>query len=147
MIISTFLFLLQVAAVLLVVFLVIGVLVLRAAQRHLGILPPTQAQLAQGNHDTHALFRHFPQLIQKVAWIPLGSFPTPVEKATFQTPDAKQVEIQIKREDLCSGSYGGNKIRTLQHTLGIVQAGRSRNLFKDGIVTVGSSGTNQVVAT
>ena len=49
--------------------------------------------------------------------------------------------------DLSSTLYGGNKVRTLQHTLGIIQAGRSRKLFQDGIATLGSSGTNQVVAT
>ena len=123
------------------------VLSLRAAQRSLGILPPTKKQLEDGTHDSHALFRHFPALVEKVAWLPLGNFPTPVETGTFKTPDGTELSILVKREDLASPHYAGNKVRTLQHSLGIVQAGRARGLFKEGILALGSSGTNQVVAT
>jgi D-cysteine desulfhydrase len=65
--------------------------------------------------------------------IALGVYPTPVERV-----DA----LWIKRDDLTSDLYGGNKVRKLELLLGAARdAGRTR------IVTMGAVGSHQVVAT
>jgi 1-aminocyclopropane-1-carboxylate deaminase/D-cysteine desulfhydrase-like pyridoxal-dependent ACC family enzyme len=58
------------------------------------------------------------------------------------------VEILIKREDLISNCYGGNKVRTLQHQLAVCEVRRDagETSFQQ-LVSLGSGGSNQVVAT
>jgi 1-aminocyclopropane-1-carboxylate deaminase/D-cysteine desulfhydrase-like pyridoxal-dependent ACC family enzyme len=52
----------------------------------------------------------------------------------------------VKREDLASPRYGGNKLRTLQHQLAAVEAHKD---VSPGAVfsMIGSTGSNMVVAT
>jgi len=84
------------------------------------------------------LFEKFPQLREKVGWIPLGSFPTPVH-GLQRLPYSN---LWIKRDDLTSPVYGGNKIRKLEFILG--EVGRRR---KSHVVTLGGLGTNHGLAT
>lgn len=74
-----------------------------------------------------------------------------VDGAGAKTQDEKtQVMLQflVKREDLISPLYGGNKVRTLQHQLAVCEARRDNgeDAFKH-LVSVGSGGSNQVLAT
>jgi hypothetical protein len=55
------------------------------------------------------IFRHFPELEQKLAWMPLGTFPTPVTRLIHLGCD----NLWIKRDDLSSAVYVGNKVSTL----------------------------------
>jgi len=65
--------------------------------------------------------------------IPLGTYPTPM---------ARCGELWVKRDDLSSPIYGGNKVRKLELLLGAARDGaRSR------ILTIGAAGSHQVVAT
>jgi len=94
-----------------------------------GVEAPTARQLAEEDHERHALFRHLPALRGRLAWRGLGVFPTPVHRATCSaapissssgaSADPRAVSFFVKREDLSSAAYGGNKVRTLQHQLGI----------------------------
>lgn len=118
---------------------------LRSIFESVGIAPPTKAQLvaSEATWKSHALFRHFPGLRKVIAWRAYGDFPTPVHRGTMTSSrNQKEVTFAVKREDLASGSYGGNKVRTLQHSLAVCEA---RSPSK--VVVMGSGGSNQVVAT
>ena len=121
-----------------------------------GMHAPTEKQLEEEDTEQHALFRHVPELKQRLAWRQLGNFPTPVHRGRCKAAraagcgDAPQtVSFYVKREDLSSEFYGGNKVRTLQHQLAVIEA----RLEHEGgggehdIVVFGSGGSNQVVAT
>lgn len=65
--------------------------------------------------------------------ISLGVYPTPVQRIA---------DLWVKRDDLASDLYGGNKVRKLELLLGAARdAGKSR------VVTLGAAGSHQVVAT
>jgi 1-aminocyclopropane-1-carboxylate deaminase/D-cysteine desulfhydrase-like pyridoxal-dependent ACC family enzyme len=65
----------------------------------------------------------------------LGTYPTPIERI-------EALDLWIKRDDLVSPLYGGNKVRKLERLLGEAHAaGKSR------ILTLGAAGSHQVIAT
>jgi D-cysteine desulfhydrase len=84
------------------------------------------------------LFEAFPDLKGKLAWIPLGSFPTPVERLEHIGLD----NLWIKRDDKSSNIYGGNKVRKLEFVLGDVVRKKKRH-----VITFGGIGTNHGLAT
>ena len=109
-------------------------------------LPPTARQLQEEDLDAHPLFRHFAQLKGRVAWRQIGQYPTPVHHVKAKTCGGANIEFNVKREDLASAKYGGNKVRTLQHQLASCEAHCAR--YPGAIFAViGSFGSNQVVAT
>jgi len=67
--------------------------------------------------------------------IALGRYPTPVERLGGAT-------LWVKRDDLASEVYGGNKVRKLEWLLG-----GARDEGKTRILTMGAAGSHQVVAT
>ncbi|HET9983870.1 MAG TPA: pyridoxal-phosphate dependent enzyme [Longimicrobiales bacterium] len=84
-----------------------------------------------------ALFRRFPRLEGRIAWTPLGRFPTPVQELPVGGGHA-----WIKRDDLSGEEYGGNKVRKLEFLLADArQAGASR------LVTAGAMGSHHALAT
>ena len=126
------------------------VAILRAAERSVGLAPPTAAMLAAEVHSNLPLFRHFPHIKDQLAWRELGDFPTPVHRASIRNGG---VQFQVKREDLASPIYGGNKVRTLQHQLAVCESrlaaaapGSAEHARLRRIAVVGSGGSNQVVA-
>ncbi|MEM9861435.1 MAG: pyridoxal-phosphate dependent enzyme [Myxococcota bacterium] len=78
-----------------------------------------------------ALFRHVPGL--RVPCVRLGRWPTPLEP--FE-------EGLIKRDDLSSPIYGGNKVRCLEFLFGEALA-----LGRTHVEAIGAHGTNHGVAT
>ncbi len=84
------------------------------------------------------LFKRFPGLEGKIARIPLGDFPTPVERLTH----LGHGNLWIKREDRSSGSYGGNKVRKLEFALA-----DAKRRGCTGVITMGGIGTNHGLAT
>lgn len=84
------------------------------------------------------LFRQYPGLMQSIPHVDLGVFPTPVQRLEhLQHPS-----LWIKREDLSSPLYGGNKVRKLEFILAdAMRKGR------DKIVTMGGIRTNHGLAT
>jgi D-cysteine desulfhydrase len=91
---------------------------------------------SQHRLDEVALFRRFPELAARLPWVPLGDWPTPVEALKGYQ------DIYVKREDVSSQVYGGNKVRTLEAQLGL-----ARDLGAKRIWATGAYGSNHVVAT
>ena len=92
----------------------------------------------QQNNCHLSLFRKYPELDQKLPYIDLGTFPTPVHPL-------KHLDIEnlwIKRDDQSSSVYGGNKIRKLEFILAAARQREVRHL-----VTPGGIGTNHGLAT
>ena len=111
-------------------------------------LPPTKRQLKEENLDDHPLFRHLKMLRGKIAWRQIGQYPTPLHKVHAKTPNGAKVHFFVKREDLASPLYGGNKVRTLQHQLAACEAYKELEPSTDfKFCVVGSHGSNQVLAT
>ncbi len=84
------------------------------------------------------LFERYPELAGSISWIPLGDYPTPVHRLK----NLGHGNLWIKRDDLSSQCYGGNKVRKLEFILGDV---KSRG--KKEVVTLGGIGTNHGLAT
>ena len=83
----------------------------------------------------------FAGLAQTISFTPLVRPPTPVE--SFNTAACERPELAhlwIKRDDLTSPVYGGNKVRKLEFVLADARG-------YDEVVTVGALGTNHGVAT
>jgi D-cysteine desulfhydrase len=89
----------------------------------------------------NALFRAYPPLARHVPWISLGDFPTPVEQlgSSLGLPEGK---LWVKRDDLTSRVYGGNKVRKLEHLL---EDARLRG--RKSLITIGGLGSNHSLAT
>lgn len=80
-----------------------------------------------------ALSRRFPSL--RLEHLPLGDFPTPVERLSLPGGGG----FWVKREDRASTLYGGNKLRKLEWLL---PAARARG----GLLSLGGVGSNYLVA-
>lgn len=87
------------------------------------------------------IFDAFPSL--DVPWCALGDFPTPVQSLA---PVARALDVDadawVKRDDLSSDVYGGNKVRTLEVLFAdALSEGASH------IISTGAFGTNHGAAT
>ncbi|MBZ0134747.1 MAG: pyridoxal-phosphate dependent enzyme [Planctomycetes bacterium] len=80
-----------------------------------------------------ALNRHIHGL--NVPHVRLGEYPTPIEHLPALG------DVWLKREDLSSPVYGGNKIRTLETLFADARAGGIKRVW-----TLGAYGSNQAVA-
>jgi len=85
-----------------------------------------------------ALFKAHPELEEKIPRIPLGIFPTPVRPLRRLGNGI----LWIKRDDLSSAVYGGNKIRKLEYILAEVKKRKAGH-----VITFGGIGTNHGLAT
>ena len=88
-----------------------------------------------------ALFRAYPPLARHIPWQSLGDLPTPVEQlgSSLGLPEGK---LWVKRDDLTSPVYGGNKVRKLEHLL---EDARLRG--RKSLITIGGLGSNHALAT
>lgn len=107
--------------------------------------------------EEYILFRYLPELKSKLPYVQLGDYPTPVHRAVLPVEGGELLEFYVKREDLASKFYGGNKIRTLMHQIPFAalklkmyqqSEGNDSSPGKAGkeIVVIGSTGSNQAVA-
>ncbi|MEW6261852.1 MAG: pyridoxal-phosphate dependent enzyme [Thermodesulfobacteriota bacterium] len=87
------------------------------------------------------LFSRFPKLKPRLPWTPLLAGPTPAAPLLNVSRRLGR-EVWIKRDDLTSPLYGGNKPRKLEFILAEAQAGGRTTL-----VTGGGIGTNHGLAT
>ena len=85
-----------------------------------------------------ALFERFPELSGKIDWVRLETSPSPVQ----QLEHLGHGSLWIKRDDILSTVYGGNKVRKLEFVLADAIAKR-----KDRVLTIGALGTNHGLAT
>lgn len=113
------------------------------------------SKLAQFNYPstyqpgaTNALFTAFPALKEKLPYITLGSFPTPIEKLETLSNELG-ISVYIKRDDFSGGTdsngnaiYGGNKVRKLEFLLADAQRHGATK-----VLTFGCAGSNHAVAT
>lgn len=74
--------------------------------------------------------------------MPLGDYPTPVQRMEGLCAAEGIDELYVKRDDLSSRHYGGNKVRKLEFALA-----RARALGHSTVLTYGAVGSNHVVAT
>jgi len=89
-----------------------------------------------------SLFREYPLLGEKLPHIPLGIFPTPVERLHRLGPELGAGRLYVKRDDLSGSVYGGNKVRKLEFLLG--------EALREGageVMTFGAAGSNHALAT
>ena len=87
-----------------------------------------------------ALFRAHPELAQRIPWLPLGKFPTRVQRVDHLLPPS--VELWVKHEDESGELYGGNKVRKLEFLLAQARAYGATRLG-----TIGGIGSHHVLAT
>lgn len=91
-----------------------------------------------GAYGKPVLFDCFPDIDGRIPWLSLGHYPTPVQKLTGLGHE----HLWIKRDDLSSPVYGGNKVRKLEFVLAdVLKKGKKR------VVTIGGIGTNHGLAT
>lgn len=89
-----------------------------------------------------ALFRAFPSLEARLPRTELGTFPTPVERATHLGARLDARHLIVKRDDASSALYGGGKVRKLELFFGDALEKKRR-----AVITFGGAGSNQAVAT
>ena len=88
------------------------------------------------------LFEHYPLLGDRLPYISLGEFPTPVERLNRLGQDIGVEHLYMKRDDLSGKVYGGNKVRKLEFLLGRAKRDRAK-----GVLTFGYAGSNHALAT
>ena len=83
----------------------------------------------------------YPQLGERLQSVPLARLPTPVTTQNLRLP-AGDAPVCIKRDDVSSRHYGGNKIRKLEY---IFHRALDRNAKR--VATFGAAGSNHALAT
>jgi D-cysteine desulfhydrase len=86
-----------------------------------------------------ALFRRYPQLGERLPWLPLATTPTPVEPLRLERFGSAH---WIKRDDLSGPLYGGNKVRKLEWLLA-----EARRRGAERLITLGAAGSHHCLAT
>ncbi len=110
--------------------------------RHLSYIYYSSGVVAPTADESVALFRHFGGLRASLPWANLGDWPTRVDSLEQLSRDVGGADIWVKREDLSSAIYGGNKVRTLEAIMGEACAAGA-----DYIWATGAYGSNHAVAT
>jgi D-cysteine desulfhydrase len=87
------------------------------------------------------LARRFPDFAA-LPFVGLADVPTPVERATAIAPWAHHDNLWIKRDDLVSPVYGGNKVRRFE-----LLFAEARERGAQTLVTAGGLASTQVMAT
>lgn len=84
----------------------------------------------------HVLAQFVPALEQRLSFVALGNYPTPISAAHILGSD-----VFIKREDQSAKAYGGNKIRTLELLFAQAQQMGAKEIW-----SLGALGSNHAVA-
>jgi D-cysteine desulfhydrase len=84
----------------------------------------------------------WPRLEDRLDVVTLGDFPTPVERLRALEGESAAGPLYVKRDDISSPRYGGNKVRTLEVLFGAAKARGARR-----ILATGAFGSNHAVAT
>jgi 1-aminocyclopropane-1-carboxylate deaminase/D-cysteine desulfhydrase-like pyridoxal-dependent ACC family enzyme len=82
--------------------------------------------------DANPLFRRLPGLADRIPWLRLGEWPTPVTRVE-DTPGGAD-ELWVKRDDHSSSRYGGNKVRKLEYLLADARARGAGRVITTGVV-------------
>jgi D-cysteine desulfhydrase len=89
-----------------------------------------------------ALFEQYPVLREKLAYVPLGELPTPVQRLERLGAELDVGQLYVKRDDLSGKVYGGNKPRKLEFILGDALRSKAKE-----VITFGGAGSNHALAT
>lgn len=90
----------------------------------------------------NGLARAFPALADALPHLCLADLPTPLDDAPALAVELGLGALAVKRDDLTSPLYGGNKVRKLEYLLADALATGC-----DAVVTYGSVGSNHALAT
>ncbi len=91
--------------------------------------------------STLTLFEKYPLLKEKIPYISIGEFPTPVDKMEHLGQAINAPQLYVKRDDLSGKLYGGNKIRALEFLFGdAIRAGEKQ------VITLGFPASCQALA-
>jgi len=90
----------------------------------------------------YALFKKYPGLENKLLRAELGNWPTPLQPLERLTAHLGGPAVYIKRDDLSSSIYGGNKARKLE----LILAKANRKGCRE-IITAGGLGSHHILAT
>ena len=103
-----------------------------------------EAMTTQGQEvrSRPALFDAIPGLAGRLPWRPLAHAPTPVERCSAIASWLGRDDVWMKRDDLISPLYGGNKVRRYEFVLADALERKARTL-----VTAGGIASTQVMAT
>lgn len=95
------------------------------------------------------LFVYHPGLQEKLSYLSLGDFPTPIEQLKTFSAELGTDNLYVKRDDLSGKQYenggrlfGGNKLRKLEFLLADAIKHKAKT-----ILTFGSAGSNHAVVT
>ncbi len=90
------------------------------------------------------LFELLPRVEAHVSRVELGAWPTPIESldSVARELGAAAGSAWVKRDDLSSPAYGGNKVRTLE-----LLFGEARALGHTRVISTGAYGSNHALAT
>jgi D-cysteine desulfhydrase len=100
---------------------------------------PSAPHAAALQPESPVLFRRFPEFAGRLSWLPLGRFPTPVERLRLEGPGE---DVWVKRDDLSGTLYGGNKVRKLEWVLA-----EARRQAAERLITMGAAGSHHALAT
>ena len=89
-----------------------------------------------------SLFEKYPLLRENLTYVPLGEFPTPVQRLERLGNQLGNIQLYIKRDDLSGKVYGGNKPRKLEFLLGNAIRSKAKE-----VITFGGVGSNHALAT
>jgi 1-aminocyclopropane-1-carboxylate deaminase/D-cysteine desulfhydrase-like pyridoxal-dependent ACC family enzyme len=91
---------------------------------------------------TNPLFCAYPGLSGKLPHRDFGTYPTPIERLSGLEKELGLSGLFVKREDMSSDLYGGNKVRKLEFILGEALARKASHT-----VAFGYAGSNFTLAT
>ncbi len=85
-------------------------------------------------------------MIKSIPRLPLGNFPTPVQRLSNLGRALGLKSLWIKRDDLSGPLGGGNKVRKLEYLFAAARAD-SKGDERETLFTIGPTGSNHVRAT
>lgn len=91
--------------------------------------------------NEYPLFEEFPELAKGISRVPLGKYPTPVQPMEKIGKSLDLRSLWIKRDDLDSDEFSGNKIRVMELLLG-----EAKKRGCDILVSMGALGSNQILS-
>jgi len=91
--------------------------------------------------QSNPLFEHFPQLREKIPYISLGKFPTPIHRLKIVEKKYGIGQLYLKDDGVCAKRFGGNKIRKLEFLLADAKARGAKT-----VIALGAAGSNYATA-
>ncbi len=91
--------------------------------------------------EQYPILNKYPGIEDDYPLIPLGNYPTPVQRMTSLGRHINHPDLWIKRDDYSSEIYSGNKVRKFEFILGY-----AKKLGREKLISWGSIGSNQILA-